>query len=290
MIATDISATRPATGQLVFPTGPSGLQQAACGRSSPRCPVCGSRMKYWGTGDYYGPGTPMFPAPLSRCCSCKAIRRDLPSEVITSHCDAASYTNLKNERPLPPSTAPFFEVLYSLAKKCAARPIATCLDFGSSYGHFLQILKGHGSDATGIEIVDTVRTSSQEKGLTVFKSLAEMTEHKMSQNFDLIAMIDSLYYVDDPRHTLRSMRRFLAKDGVLLLRFANRNWITWFLRRVCRKTHYDYWLGDAAIAYGRKSIQRLLADSGFSIVRWVYWEHGKTMSMPKRVLYAQHRW
>ena len=227
MSATVISATRPATRHLAFPVGARGLEQAACGRSSPRCPVCGNRMEYWGTGDYYGPGTPMFPAPLSRCCSCKAIRRDLPSEVIASHCDAASYTNLKNEDR--------FHRARASSRSCTRWPKNAWQDqsppastSAPSYGHFLQILKGHGSDATGIEIVDTVRTSSQEKGLTVFKSLAELTEHKMNRNFDLIAMIDSLYYVDDPRHTLRSMRRVLAKDGVLLLRFANRNWITWF--------------------------------------------------------------
>ena len=46
---------------------------------------------------------------------------------------------------------------------------------------------------------------------------------------------------------------------------TNRNWITWLLRRVCGKTHYDSWLGDVVISYGRKSIERLLVEKDFQL-------------------------
>ena len=95
-----------------------------------------------------------------------------------SHCDVASYTNLSNKDRLYRVRVPFFEALYKLAEKCAAAPIATCLDFGSSYGHFLRLLKARGCDAVGIEIVDAVRTSAEADGLTVFKSLDQLARKR----------------------------------------------------------------------------------------------------------------
>ena len=242
-------------------------------------------MNCWGTANYYAPGASNLTTPLSRCPSCKAIRRDLSGDIITSHYDVASYTDLSNEDRFYKERMLFFAYLYRLAQTCAATPIVSCLDFGSSYGHFLQLLKARGCDAVGIEIVDSVRAASQAKGLTVFSSFDDLLEHKREQQFDLITMIDSLYYVDDPRRTLRSIRRLLHKEGILLVRITNRNWITWLLRKVCGRTHYGSWLGDAAISLGGKSIECLLVDSGFSVARWVYWERGKAMPLFRRALY-----
>ena len=217
-----------------------------------------------------------------RCSSCSALKRELPDEQIRSHYDVASYTNLQNEDRFLASRIHFFEFLWKISTRNAERPIARCLDFGSSYGHFLQLLEQRGCEAVGIEMVDEVRGACASRGLTVYKSFSDLPQN---QEFDLIALIDSLYCVGDPHEVLASVRQVLHQDGILLIRVTNRNWIIWVLRNVCRKAHFASWFGDATIGYGKKAMRRLLAKNGFTIVKWCYWERGKRQDLLKRMFY-----
>jgi hypothetical protein len=75
---------------------------------------------------------------------------------------------------------------------------------------------------------------------------------------------------------MQSLKALLCDDGLMLIRVTNRYGIVWLLRHVFRKTHLPYQvLGDATVTYTKKTIDRLLANNGFTVVERRYWEGGK---------------
>ncbi len=236
------------------------------------CPVCGWPLRHFGTGDYYVPGNFKMITPISCCSRCGAVYRNLDNEQIRSHYDAASYTDPRQEENYYRKRIKFFRFLVSLAVRAAGRVPMTCLDFGCSYGHLLHLLREKGCTAYGIELCDQARDLCGQNGLQVYSSIDELGA---PLRFDLITMIDSLYYVSEPRVLLRQLRDRLTADGILMIRIANRNWILHLLKKVARTEYFGYWLGDAILGYTKPALEMLLRTTGYKILCTSYHEAGK---------------
>lgn len=236
------------------------------------CPVCDSPLRHFGSGDYYVPGNFKMVTPIFHCSKCGAVYRKLEREQIQSHYDAASYTDPRQEENYYQKRINFFRFLFSLAVRTAGRVPVNCLDIGCSYGHLLQLLSQQGCHAYGTEICKQARDLCRQHGLQVFGSLDELG---VPARFDLITMIDSLYYVPEPRVLLRQVRDRLNDDGILVIRVANRNWILRLLK-MARKDYFGYWLGDAILGYTKPSLEMLLQNTGYRILDTLYREEGKS--------------
>ena len=239
----------------------------------------------YGIADYSLPGIPQVSTGIFRCARCQALIRDILPEQIRDHCGATGYANVNNEDKFRRMRERFFRFLYHTVPKLPVKKPLRCLDFGCSYGHFMELLRDEGWQATGIEFLPALRASCAKKGLAVFESLDALPETAKSPPFDLIALIDSLYYVTDPNRLMNSLRDLLCDDGLLLIRMTNRHWGVWLFRHILRRTHYPYrLLGDATVAYNRKTLDWLLANNGFTVVKLRYWDRGKRQSWRRHLL------
>jgi SAM-dependent methyltransferase len=249
------------------------------------CPVCGSDLLAYGTADYYLPDIDRVDTNIFRCARCQALVREIRPEQIRDHCSAAGYTKVANEDQFSKMRGPYFQFLYQTVRGYFTKPILRCLDFGCSYGHFMELLRNQGCQATGIELVTPLRDLCVKKGLAVFESLDALPKTPQNQQFDLITLIDTLYYVTDPNRLMKSLRDLLRDDGLLLIRVTNRHWLMAFFRGVLRRTHYPYRArGDATITYSQKTLDRLLANNGFTVIKRRYWDRGKRQSWRRNLL------
>lgn len=229
-------------------------------------------MAYFGTADYYSRHQADLVTPLFQCERCGTFRRQVDDIQLHGHFDAASYTNPEFENRLYEMRVGFFKQLIALATNCAGHVPRTCLDYGCSYGHLLLLLRQLNSEVCGIEACEQTLKICRHHNLNVYRSVDELDENA---RFELITLVDSLYYLPSPRNVLNQLHRKLTSDGVLLVRVVNRNWILRFLKTTLRKKHFGGWLGDAIVGYNQSSLATLLRGTGYRIVSTHYAEPGK---------------
>jgi 2-polyprenyl-3-methyl-5-hydroxy-6-metoxy-1,4-benzoquinol methylase len=168
----------------------------------------------------------------------------------------------------------FFEYLYSLVLKYNKNP-GVWVDFGCSYGHFMEFLAPKKIECYGIEISRTVRDYAIGKGLTVCSTVADLPQNMV---FDVISFIDSLYYSAEPAKVLRSLYERISEKGLVILRMQNRNWLVKFQKYLLHKITTNT-LGDVTIGYSRKSIRLLLESTGYKVASIKNIEKGKVKNL-----------
>jgi SAM-dependent methyltransferase len=99
--------------------------------------------------------------------------------------------------------------------------------------------------------------------------------------FDLVTMIDMLYYVDDPAQDLREVAQILKPNGLLAIELTgqayqltrSRGLLSLALDRRWTRLHTDsaylYWFSPAGL-------EKLLTQSGFEVIDW------QIISSPRR--------
>lgn len=245
-----------------------------------KCKICGRGIYEYGQGLYYLADGKQFSVPFYYCNDCNIFIRDVDNNSIVSHLKSASHTNIKNEKRFYESRINFFKYLFSITSQ-HSNSISNWLDFGCSYGHFIEFLKSKNMNSDGIEINEGVRKYAQSKGLTIFEGIEELPEEK---HYDVISLIDSIYYSDEPVELIRKLYSKTRENGLLVLRITNRNWLAKLKKRLLRK-EIGSALGDATMSYSKKSITKLLKNNGFKIVNITCIEKGKSINTPTKIFY-----
>lgn len=212
--------------------------------------------------------------PIWRCAECGTYSRDidLDDPVLKRHFDVASYTDPTTEERFRSVRSGYFVYLSQILKSRLNTALKglRVLDVGTAYGHFLDQLKSEGASVEGVEIVAALRKRAAERGLIVHESIPSET----SGRFDIITVIDSLYYANDPLASLKSLSGLLAPGGLLLIRIANRTWLLDFSRAVGLAIHRDRF-GDAKYNFSPEGILLLLSRAGFRVDEVIWKEKGK---------------
>jgi 2-polyprenyl-3-methyl-5-hydroxy-6-metoxy-1,4-benzoquinol methylase len=238
-------------------------------------------MIIYGTGTYYLEDGKPFSVPFYFCRNCNSFIRQVDEKSVVSHLKAASHTNIKNEERFYKMRIEFFINLFFLTEKHSGS-LTNWLDFGCSYGHLLEYLTGRDIECSGIEISEEVRDFAQKKGLMVFENLDDLPEEK---KFDVISLIDSIYYSNEPVKLIKSIYARIQQNGLIVIRITNRNWLAKVKKFVFRREP-GLALGDATISYSKKSISFLLERNGFRILKVSNNEKGKSMDFRIRVFYS----
>lgn len=234
---------------------------AAC--KAIECPICCKPMKLSGHGAYYDRSY-RYKTPIYYCNDCDIFYRDVDSSKLVDHYYAASYVQKENEDRFFRDRMKFFEYVLQLVNKYSKRIFhgEFCLvDFGSSYGHLLELAKDKGISAIGIELNEKLASSCREKGLSVYKQLSDICE-----KVDVVTSIDSFYCVPDGKQVLRDIKNILKPEGFFIARVTNRNLYVKFVKRYIRKGDLSG-IGDATVSYSLKGIRKLLNISGFSVLK-----------------------
>lgn len=97
-----------------------------------------------------------------------------------------------------------------------------CLDIGCGDGSNLDLLKSIGHDVTGVEPDPAARATATARGLKVLAGTGEdLPEELAPGSFDCVLMSHVLEHCLDPVAALRSVRKVLTEDGVLVIDVPN---------------------------------------------------------------------
>lgn len=145
------------------------------------------------------------------------------------------------------------------------------LDVGGGEGGFVQaFLRQRGGAALLVEPGTQAARMARERGLEVFVGPIEQLDPQSVGRFDAISFLDVLEHLEEPLPALQQARALLAPSGVVLVSVPNLGY--WSVVRDLADGRFDYLpVGILCRTHLRfftlRSLEQLLADAGFEIVR-----------------------
>lgn len=261
-----------------------------------RCITCLSEgIVLLGCQDFSGGANKAINTNIYLCLQCGSVhRQSLPKGLLYAHLvEGASYNDLNKADYWLRVREDFFKRIFDVVTKHVKPNQRRILDLGCSYGYLLKIFKNHGWETYGVEMSSSAASFARDKlGLTIMESNVEDANFP-DESFDVITLIDTLYYMQNPRSVLKSVYRLLRPDGLVIIRNINRTFILklWYLLlkkniiRIPPKVPYIL-TGDAITIPSVRGMRLLLKQSGLSELAF-YGEsgQGKQMEWKRRVLY-----
>jgi 2-polyprenyl-3-methyl-5-hydroxy-6-metoxy-1,4-benzoquinol methylase len=159
---------------------------------------------------------------------------------------------------------------------------ARIFEFGSGLGHFLKFLRTHGleNELTGADIMPRPADLAGD-----VKWLEADLNHPLSlpdRSFDLIAAIEVIEHLENPRATIREMARLLAPGGRLVITTPNQESLRSILSLVL-KGHFIAFTGNNYPAHItallKQDFERILNEAGLKVITHCYTDEG---GLPKR--------
>lgn len=240
------------------------------------CRLCGNNQTALiGNLPFYMEGKDVI-TEIYKCNSCGCYWRNFLNLCkFEEHFEIASYTNIELESKWWLKRHLYFQNLAQLIISCSDSnwKRMNVLDVGCSYGHFMEILSKSGYKCSGVEIVDHLRKSLEKKGkFTLYKNIFEIPK---KLKFDVITLIDSLYYFDDPVSALHSLNKLLNPTGIMVIRISNRTTILNFYSLFLKNRISNKIFGDQLFAFSDKSIKLMLKKCDLTIQFFFLKEPGK---------------
>ncbi|MCX6238330.1 MAG: class I SAM-dependent methyltransferase [Bacteroidia bacterium] len=243
------------------------------------CPICNEIATNFSQIIYHLEGKSDFYVPIFYCKGCNSYIKGIDLYYHDSKY-TSGYNQITYEETDFKNRISFFKYIYSLLKQYNNSP-ENWLDFGSSFGHFVGFLKDKKIKSYGIEISDESRNFARSKGLESYKMIVDLPAEL---TFDVVSLIDSFYYTQTPKVLLQQLYQILRKNGLIILRVSNRNWLVKWNKLILRNKTCII-LGDHTIGYSKKSISYLLQNNGFEILKITYIEKGKNKGTRIRNFY-----
>ena len=145
------------------------------------------------------------------------------------------------------------------------------LDVGGGEGGFVQaFLRQRAGAALLVEPGVQAARRAREHGLDVFAGPIEQLDPESVGQFDAISFLDVLEHLEEPLPALQRARALLAPGGVVLVSVPNLGY--WSVVRDLAGGRFDY-LAVGILCrthlrfFTQRSLEQLLADAGFEIVR-----------------------
>jgi SAM-dependent methyltransferase len=135
------------------------------------------------------------------------------------------------------------------------------LDVGCGEGTFLRAARKQGWNVCGTELASAVDPYAD---LEIFPGLDQVLRKFGTASFDAITMWHSLEHLRDPRSALRSAYELLKPSGTLLLAVPDAGGLQ---ARVFRRQWLHLDVPRHLFHFGKRSLLRLLEDSGFRVER-----------------------
>lgn len=180
------------------------------------------------------------------------------------------------------------------------------LDVGCSKGTFLEVARAEGWDAVGVDRNPHAAEAARARGLDVrCGDLIDWEADPAAQgrpepgSFDVITLFDLIEHTTDPRATLAACRRLLRPGGLLVITTPNIEGLVptvtyWLFARTLGA--WDHPTPPAhVVQFGRRTLQQILEQADFKIVRWraehipVAYSAGKLENAVMDVLAGRHR-
>jgi SAM-dependent methyltransferase len=167
-----------------------------------------------------------------------------------------------------------------IARLCP--PGGRVLDFGAGTGALAHSLRERGFLVTGVEASeDAVADARRRYGIDLHRNLAEI-EPEAHGAFDLVACVEVIEHLTDPRPILTSFARLLRPGGWLYLATPNRNGL---LARAQRCRWREARDPCHLMLYNYRSLSTVLRAARFEDMRYVRFSPLTVASWPRAVLH-----
>ena len=135
-----------------------------------------------------------------------------------------------------------------------------CVDVGCSAGRAVEMFRRCGWQAEGIDVDPQAVAFARSKGVNVSLGRLETLE-RTSPHYHLITLIDVIEHVEDPISVVRRCMEILYPGGLLYVKTPASDSLP-------HRFLGDCWLDSAEHLqfFSRRTLQRLLVESGFQIV------------------------
>jgi 2-polyprenyl-3-methyl-5-hydroxy-6-metoxy-1,4-benzoquinol methylase len=144
---------------------------------------------------------------------------------------------------------------------------AEVLEIGSSYGEFLNLLKGKGYSVSGIEMdQDAAKVAKEFYNIDV--SSEKIEEHNFPENkYQTIIMLQVLEHLYDPNIVLAKCHKALVQDGYLIVSVPNIDCIGF---KIFGKFWRDLDVPRHLHHFSPKTLQNISVNNHFEIIQVSY--------------------
>jgi|WetSurMetagenome_2_1015567.scaffolds.fasta_scaffold151043_1 2-polyprenyl-3-methyl-5-hydroxy-6-metoxy-1,4-benzoquinol methylase len=149
--------------------------------------------------------------------------------------------------------------------------IKTILDIGCGEGRFLQLIKEKtGAESWGIEQEDQIAKQAKFNADNILTGRVEDCFSGLPDAyFDCIVFNDVLEHLNDPAGILRSMTRYLSKNGMIIASIPN---VRYFYNLIELLVQKDWKYKESGVLdsthlrfFTKKSILRLFIETGYEV-------------------------
>lgn len=136
------------------------------------------------------------------------------------------------------------------------------LDLGCANGTFVRMAGESGFDAEGLEVDAGFAAAARKAGLTIKEGLLDDAfAQENAGAYDMVSIFEVYEHVDDPKDTLRRIKRLLKPGGYLLLSVPDNRRPTPFGRDL-----WDY-PPHHLTRWSPEPLKKVLEDEGFEVER-----------------------
>lgn len=177
-------------------------------------------------------------------------------------------------------------------------PDGRWLDVGCSFGWLLRYVQSRGFDPHGVEPSPSAASAAQASGLPVEMGLYPDKDGGKAP-YQVISFMDVLEHLPNPLPSLEAARRHLTSDGVLVAQVPDRECLMYrtalLMARASgnrlggplRRLYLDGLDFPHVYYHSRRSLGRLLEQSGFAILQAYYTPIGSLDTSVDRVAYLK---
>ena len=229
------------------------------------CPVCGSDDYYVTLPDTLGAKPPVFGYKLTpefrnsyravRCRRCSHMYSSPRLENMYAYYKDVSDEVYFNNAPLRAASA---KKVIAIIRKIASG--GKLLDVGCSMGDFLKEAREY-YQVEGLELSDWAADLAEKSGLRVHRTHLE----KIAKNgpaYDVVTMWGVIEHFENPRLEMDHIRKILNPNGIVCFWTGDSNSLP---ARILGR-HWWFVIGQHIQFFTRRSIDRLMTDSGFEYI------------------------
>jgi 2-polyprenyl-3-methyl-5-hydroxy-6-metoxy-1,4-benzoquinol methylase len=232
------------------------------------CPVCGSEgVQTWYPADVHDAEQVSFSYTFSpqhnrtfqvlRCRACThAFCCPIPDNIAQWYRDVIDEEYLRHEESRTLSAEAVLRTLNSRGRG------NRLLDVGCATGDLLAAAKRIGFEPEGLELSDWSSRLARERGFVVHQDSLETLAQRSPRSYDFITLMGVIEHFSCPRAELNHLRRLLKSGGVLAIWTGD---VDCILSRILGRRWW-YWQGQHIQYFTRRSLVRLIQDTGFEVV------------------------
>ncbi|OPY69588.1 MAG: bifunctional 3-demethylubiquinone-9 3-methyltransferase/ 2-octaprenyl-6-hydroxy phenol methylase [Syntrophorhabdaceae bacterium PtaU1.Bin034] len=233
-----------------------------------KCPVCNSNKTRFATTLPFRLPSDDINTDVWKCMDCGCYWRDIPGTIaLKPHFEMAAYTDPEKEERWRRERSVFFEHITRLALSAYREngKRTRVLDVGCSYGHLLEKFDKAGCECDGIEPANRIRRKLNREGrFRVFENIEDCLKRK--ETYDIVTVIDTLYYSPDPPAYLRQLKQAMTDRSIAVIRVTNRTPLLNFYLKWNSTGITNDIFGDQLFAFSHRSMKTMLGACDLHLI------------------------